>query len=115
MSSGQCPNPAIERVDRRTLREYIVITPWRCVHMKARLVRIGNSRGVRLPKPVIEEAGLMDEVEVRVRDGAVVIRAAVRPRSGWAEAARLARRRGDDRLLDEPTATHFDSRGWQWK
>ncbi len=42
--------------------------------MKARLVRIGNSRGVRLPKPLIEEAGLSDEVELQVRDGSVVIR-----------------------------------------
>ncbi len=83
--------------------------------MRARLVRIGNSRGIRLPKPVIEEAGLTEEVEVRVRDGAVVIKAAVRPRSGWAEAARLARRRGDDRLLDNPTATRFDTKEWQWK
>jgi antitoxin MazE len=83
--------------------------------MKARLVRIGNSRGVRLPKPIIEEAGLTEEVEVRVRDGAVVIRAAIRPRVGWAQAARLARQRGDDRLLDEPAATHFDRREWQWK
>jgi antitoxin MazE len=67
--------------------------------MKARLVRIGNSPGVRLPKPIIEEAGLTEEVEVRVRDGAGVIRAAIRRRVGWAEAARLARQRGDDRLL----------------
>ncbi|MBI3029332.1 MAG: AbrB/MazE/SpoVT family DNA-binding domain-containing protein [Candidatus Rokubacteria bacterium] len=82
--------------------------------MKARLVRIGNSRGVRLPKPLIEEAGLSDEVEVRVRDGAVVITGASRPRSGWAEAARQMRARGDDRLLDEPTATRFD-KAWRWK
>lgn len=83
--------------------------------MKARLVRIGNSRGVRLPKPVIEEAGLSDEVEVRVRDGAVIIRAATRPRSGWAKAAKHARQRGEDRLLEEPTPTRFDDKEWRWK
>jgi len=83
--------------------------------MKARLVRIGNSRGVRLPKPVIEEAGLTEEVDVRVRDGAVIIRPAARPRSGWAEAAKQARQRGDDRLLDEPTPTRFDDKEWRWK
>jgi antitoxin MazE len=55
--------------------------------MKAGLVWIGNSRGIRLPKSVIEEAGLTDEVEIRVQKGAVVIGAAVRPRSGWADAA----------------------------
>ena len=84
--------------------------------MRARLVRIGNSRGIRLPKPVIKtDTILTEDVEVQVRDNAVVIKAAVRPRYGWAEAARLARRRGDDRLLDEPTAMHFDSKEWQWK
>ncbi len=82
--------------------------------MKARLVRIGNSRGIRLPKPVIEEAGLSEEVEVRVRDGAVIIMSAVRPRMGWEHAAAEARARDGDRLLDEPTATRFDDREWRW-
>jgi antitoxin MazE len=83
--------------------------------MKARLVRIGNSRGVRLPKPVIEEAGLSDEVELRVRNGAVVITGASHPRSGWAEAARRMGVRGDDRLLDAPTPTRFDDEAWRWR
>ncbi len=83
--------------------------------MKARLVRIGNSRGVRLPKPLITEAGLSDEIDVRVRDGAVVITGTSRPRSGWAEAAREMRSRGDDQLLVEPTPTRFDDEAWRWK
>jgi antitoxin MazE len=82
--------------------------------MKARLVRIGNSRGVRLPKPLIEEAGLTDEVELRVRDGAVVIISTARPRNGWGEAARQMRQRGDDRLLEAPTPTRFDDEDWKW-
>jgi antitoxin MazE len=83
--------------------------------MKARLIRIGNSRGVRLPKPLIEEAGLQDEVEVRVREGAVVITSRAKPRAGWAEAAQKLRSRNGDRLLDEPTATRFDEKEWRWK
>jgi antitoxin MazE len=83
--------------------------------MKARLVRIGNSRGVRLPKPLIEEAGLSDEVEVRARDGALIITPARRLRLGWAEAARRMREGGNDRLLDSPTPTRFDDKEWQWK
>ncbi len=82
--------------------------------MKARLVRIGNSRGVRLPKPVIEEAGLTEEIDLRVREGAVVIMSAARPRSGWAEAAKQMRRQAEDRLLDEPTSTRFDDEDWRW-
>jgi antitoxin MazE len=83
--------------------------------MKARLIRIGNSRGVRLPKPVIEEAGLQDEVEVRVREGAVVISSRATPRAGWAEAARKLRSRNGDRLLDQPAPTRFDEQEWRWR
>lgn len=82
--------------------------------MKTRLVRIGNSRGIRLPKPLIEEAGLTDDVEVRVRGGALVILSAVRPRSGWADAAKRMRQRGEDGLLDAPTPTRFDREEWTW-
>jgi len=82
--------------------------------MKTRLVRIGNSRGVRLPKTIIVQAGLIDEVELGVRDGAVVIARATSARSGWAEAARQMRQRNEDRLLDAPTPTCFDEKEWQW-
>lgn len=82
--------------------------------MRARVVRIGNSRGVRLPKLVIEEAGLGEQVELRVRDGAVVIMSTTRPRAGWDEAARQMRQRDEDRLLEEPTPTHFDEEDWKW-
>jgi len=82
--------------------------------MKARIVRIGNSRGVRLPKPLIEQAGLGEEVELHVQEGAIVIRTATQPRAGWAEAARrLAVEQGAG-LLDEPTPTRFDTIPWKW-
>jgi antitoxin MazE len=80
--------------------------------MKSRLVRIGNSRGVRLPKPLIEEAGLTEEVDFRARDGAIIIARATRPRAGWADAARRMRQRNDDRLLEPPSPTRFDEEEW---
>ena len=82
--------------------------------MKTHLIRVGNSRGVRLPKPLIEEAGLTDAVELRVRDGAIVIARVARARSGWAEAAQRMRERGEDGLLNPSTPTHFDEREWKW-
>jgi len=82
--------------------------------MKTRIVRIGNSRGVRLPKPLIEQAGLGEEVELRVEEGAIVIQSAARPRAGWAEAARQLATERDAGLLDEPTPTKFDGTEWQW-
>lgn len=80
--------------------------------MKTRLVRIGNSRGVRLAKPLLEEAGLIDEVEIRARAGAVIITALSSARAGWAEAAAKAR---PSHLLEPHTATRFDADEWEWR
>lgn len=80
--------------------------------MKTRLIRIGNSRGVRLSKPVIEQAGLHDDIEIRVESGAVIITSAASPRAGWAEAAVKF---GPSRLLDPPSATRFDDTEWEWE
>ena len=63
---------------------------------------------------IIEQAGLTDEVELGVREGAVVIARATSPRSGWADAARQMRQRHEDRLLDAPTPNRFDEKEWQW-
>lgn len=82
--------------------------------MKTRLVRIGNSRGVRLPKTIIEQVGLTEEVELGVRDGAVIIARATSARAGWAAAASQMRQRDDDRLLDPPTPTRFDEKECEW-
>ncbi len=94
--------------------DYNVITNRRFVVIKIRLVQIGNSRGVRLPKPVIEQVGLNDEVELQVREGEIVIRPLRAPRSGWAEAARVLRKNAGDQLLDPPTPTRFDEEEWEW-
>lgn len=84
--------------------------------MKTRLIKIGNSRGIRLPKTVIEQAGIDDEVELKVVKGRLVIRAAKNPRAGWAESARLMHERGDDALIDGPlpSLTKFDEEEWEW-
>jgi len=82
--------------------------------MKTRLVRIGNSRGVRLPKAIIDQAGLTEEVELGVRDGAVIIARPTSARSGWADAAKQMRERDGDLLLDPPVPTLFDAKEWDW-
>jgi antitoxin MazE len=82
--------------------------------MKTQLVRIGNSRGVRIPKPLIEQAGLTDQVELELQGNTIVITARSTTRSGWAEAALRLRAVGGDELLDPPTATRFDETEWKW-
>ncbi len=82
--------------------------------MKSRLVRMGNSRGVRLPKPVIDQAGLTEEVDLELRGNTILIAARPARRRGWAEAARKLRAEGGDRLLDSPIPTQFDENEWHW-
>jgi antitoxin MazE len=84
--------------------------------MKTRIVRIGNSRGVRIPKPLLEQTGLRGEVEIVAENGSLVIRPARKPREGWDEAFREMARRGDDALLDDvpPSLSRWDEDEWEW-
>ena len=81
---------------------------------KTRLVRIGNSRGFRVPKLLLDQADLPEEVELRAERGRLVVSAAVRPRAGWEAKARKMHGRGDDTLLDGGTGTRFDVDEWRW-
>jgi antitoxin MazE len=84
--------------------------------MRAHIVKIGNSQGVRIPKALLEESGLQGEVDMSVRDGALLITSAGQPRQGWSEAFRQMAQRGDDELLDGDLATSdsFDAESWEW-
>ena len=79
------------------------------------IVKIGNSRGIRLPKFVIEQLGLGEQVEISVRRNQLIIRPiAPRPRTDWDAQFRAMAANGDDVLLDTPTPTQFDKQEWQW-
>ena len=85
--------------------------------MRTRIVKIGNSQGVRIPKALREESGLRGEVDMSVQDGTLVIAPGRRSRQGWAEAFRQMALHGDDELLDGDLATtgSFEEESWEWK
>jgi antitoxin MazE len=82
--------------------------------MKARLIRIGNSRGIRLPKPIIDELGLTDEVDMEVLPDSLVIRPNRGQRAGWADAAKSLAAEPGSAPLDAPLSTRFDDEEWTW-
>ena len=84
--------------------------------IRVRIVQIGNSRGLRLPKQVLAHAGLGDEVELDVRDDHIVVRPARSARMDWDERFRAMAERGDDALLDadDLVPTRWDETEWEW-
>jgi antitoxin MazE len=84
--------------------------------MRTRIIRIGNSQGVRIPKLYLQQTGLGEEVELEVQDSEIVIRSTEHPRQGWAEAFLAMAEQGDDKLLDEKSMNQssWDEAEWQW-
>jgi antitoxin MazE len=84
--------------------------------MKARIVKIGNSRGIRIPKALLVQSRVSGEVELEVQGNQILIRPAFRPREGWEDAFRSMARQGDDRLLDVTASSppQWDEEEWRW-
>jgi antitoxin MazE len=85
--------------------------------MRARIVKIGNSQGIRIPKPILEQIGAGEDVELAVEDRQIVIRPSANPREGWDEAFKRMAESGDDSLLiggDEPIGHSWDDEEWRW-
>jgi antitoxin MazE len=84
--------------------------------IRARIVKIGNSQGIRIPKPVLEQAGLKGEVEIEVRDRKLVIGPVAAPRAGWGAAFAAMAHAGEDEMVDgeAPLPTIWDERDWNW-
>ena len=84
--------------------------------MRTRIVKIGNSQGIRIPKLLLERSNLAEEVELEAEDNRIIIRSTKQPRQDWEQAFRAMAERGDDELLDNNlfTQTRWDEDEWQW-
>ncbi len=83
--------------------------------IKTRIVKIGNSQGIRIPKLLLDQTGFGEEVELELQDNSIVIRASHSPRYGWDEQFKMMAEQGDDQLLDEPLQlSSWDDEDWEW-
>ena len=82
--------------------------------VKAKVIKIGNSRGVRIPRALLEEANLGDEVELEVQEGKVVIKPASEPRAGWEEDFKRMHEAGEDKPLWPYFPNEWDEEEWEW-
>jgi antitoxin MazE len=83
--------------------------------LRTKVIKIGNSRGIRIPRAVLEQAGLVDEVEMKIEGDKLIIHSARPPRQGWAASFASMAEQGDDTLLDEPLSTQWDEEEWEWQ
>jgi antitoxin MazE len=82
--------------------------------IRGKVVKIGNSRGIRIPRALLEQAGLSDDVEMKVEGDQLIIQPVRKPREGWeAQFARMAANH-DDQLLDEMVISEWDEEEWTW-
>lgn len=83
--------------------------------MKTSVVSIGNSKGIRIPKVVLKELHIENEVDLSLEDNKLVIRPLkARPREGWDDAFKLMHQRGEDNLIvDETIDSQLED--WEWK
>lgn len=76
------------------------------------VVPIGNSRGIRLPKMVLESLAIKDKVEMEVTETSIVLKPLQEtPRQGWQNAFTQMHLHGDDTLEDIPAGEDFE---WEW-
>ncbi|MEH2006473.1 AbrB/MazE/SpoVT family DNA-binding domain-containing protein [Nostoc sp.] len=82
--------------------------------IRTRIVKIGNSQGIRIPKLLLEQSGIDQEVEIEIQDSQLIVRAASQSRQGWEEAFATMAKQHDDALLDDPVTTEWEHQEWEW-
>jgi antitoxin MazE len=84
--------------------------------MRARVIKIGNSQGLRIPKPILEQTGIRDDVEIDVEKNQIIIRPVQKARDGWDKSFKRMAEKGDDTLIinDNDISHSWDEEEWRW-
>ncbi|MBN1842098.1 MAG: AbrB/MazE/SpoVT family DNA-binding domain-containing protein [Deltaproteobacteria bacterium] len=84
--------------------------------MRASIIKIGNSKGLRIPKPILEQTGIRDDVEIELEKNQIIIRPVQNAREGWDKAFKKMAEKGDDKLIidDRDITNSWDDEEWQW-
>jgi len=84
--------------------------------MKTKIIKIGNSQGVRIPKPILKQTGIQVDLELEVEKGRIILRPISNPRTDWDIAFKEMAENKDDRVIDgaDGIRNSFDEEEWQW-
>lgn len=81
--------------------------------MKTQIVAIGNSKGIRIPKILLEQSKLSGEVELEVRGKSIIILPAKKTRANWDEAFKQAKDDNNE-VIGGDVQNQFDEEEWEW-
>lgn len=86
--------------------------------VKTRIIKIGNSQGIRIPKLLLEQVHLTEneEVELEIKQDQIIVRPLHEVRYGWESAFKEMAEHDDDKMLDEDVliVTDWDEEEWEW-
>lgn len=83
--------------------------------MRIEIIKIGNSKGLRIPKSVLEQCGMKKTVDLRVEDNSIIVTPCKEARIGWEESFTLMAKNKDDMLLDADSLENsWDEEEWEW-
>jgi antitoxin MazE len=82
--------------------------------IKGKIIKVGNSQGIRIPKVLLEQSGIEENCQIEARNNQIIITAVPKARVGWAAAFAEMASCHDDVLLDDFTTTGWDEQEWEW-
>ncbi len=82
--------------------------------IRTRIIKIGNSQGIRIPKLLLEQSGIHAEVEIEVQGSHLTVRPFPQLRMGWNQAFATMAEQGDDILLDDISPSNWERDDWAW-
>ena len=82
--------------------------------IRSKVIKIGNSHGIRIPQALLEQVGLTGDVEMTVEGNKLIINPLRVSRQGWGDQFAAMAEHGDDRLLDQTPATKWEEDEWTW-
>jgi len=82
--------------------------------MRAKLIKIGNSQGVRIPIRLIELSHLEEDIELLPEKGRIIIQNFRSPRANWSEEFQKMAKNQDDDMLDSTSTSSWDKKEWTW-
>ena len=83
--------------------------------LTTKIIRIGNSQGIRIPKALLEQLDIQGRVALKIKNGALVISPVNAPRQGWDKAfAQMEQTSEDQLLIPDTLGNEWDESAWEW-